>query len=114
VRFENVTDDAQNYDGLTLDNISIPQIGFADGRGTSGWQTVGWVRVSNWLPTNWLVQAVLYTKHGVEVRAIQVAQSGDGSASISGLGSDVQRVVLAISPTAPQTTVPSEYSLTVR
>jgi hypothetical protein len=114
VRFEHITDDAFNLAGITLDNIRVPQIGFVDGPGTSGWQTHGWVRVANLLPTHWLVQLVLYTWQGVQVRQMPLSATADGQATVTGLGHDVQRVVVAISPTAPQTTIPSSYTLTVQ
>ncbi len=114
VRFEQITDDAFNLSGLTLDNIRVPEIGFADAPGDAGWKTHGWVRVSNILPTQWLVQMVLYTTTGVKVRQMTLSPTGDGTATISGLGKDVKRVVLAISPTAPQTTIPSRYTLNVQ
>ena len=114
LRFEHITDDAFNRSGLTLDNIRVPEIGFVDGPSTSGWQTHGWVRVANVLPTHWLVQLVLYTRQGVQVRQLPLSATADGQATVTGLGHDVRRVVVAISPTAPQTTVPSNYTLTVR
>src|SRR5919199_496424 len=114
VRFEHITDDAFNLSGLTLDNIRVPEIGFVDGPGTNGWQTRGWVRVANVLPTHWLVQLMLYTRQGVQVRQMPLSATADGEATVTGLGRDVQRVVVAISPTAPQTTIPSGYTLTVR
>src|SRR5256714_590975 len=70
LRFEHITDDAFNLAGLTLDNIRVPEIGFVDGPGTSGWQTHGWVRVANVLPTHWLVQLALYTPPGAQVRQL--------------------------------------------
>ena len=100
--------------GLTLDNIRVPQLGLADGPGASGWTSHGWTRVANLLPVGWLVQLVLYTDHGVQVRQVPVSELGQGQATISGLGGDVKRAVLAISPTAPQTTIPSSYTLTVK
>jgi immune inhibitor A len=114
VRFEHITDDAFNAAGLTLATIRVPEIGFADRLGTTGWQTGGWVRIANTLPTRWLLGLVLYTTHGVVVRPLSLAPDATGTATITGLGRDVRRAVVAISPTAPQTTIPSGYTLTVR
>jgi hypothetical protein len=114
VRFEHITDDAYNASGFTLDNIRIPEIGFADDGSGRGWQSNGWVRISNLLPTRWLVQMVLYTTHGVQVRQVDLSPDATGQATITGLGTDVQRVVLAVSPTALQTTIPSRYTLVVK
>ena len=114
VRFEHITDDAFNAAGLTLANIRVPEIGFVDGPGAAGWQTGGWTRIANLLPTRWLVQLVLYTTHGVVVRPLALSHDATGAATISGLGRDVRRVVVVISPTAPQTTIPSGYTMTLR
>lgn len=112
VRFEHITDDAFNLSGITLDNVRVPEIGFYDGPGAAGWQTQGWVRVGNILPAHWLVQLILYTTHGVQVRQMSLSPEATGEITIGGLGGDVQRVVAAISPTAPQTTIPGAYTLT--
>lgn len=114
VRFEHITDDAFNAFGLTLDNVRVPELGFVDSPSAAGWQSRGWVRISNILPARWLAQLVLYTTHGVQVRQISLSPTAGGQATIGGFGSDVQRVVVALSPTAPQTTVPSSYTLSVQ
>jgi len=114
VRFEHITDDAFNAAGLTLANIRVPEIGFVDRPGAAGWQTGGWTRIANLLPTRWFVQFVLYTTHGVVVRPLALLPDATGEAMISGLGHDVRRVVVIISPTVPQTTVPSSSTMTVR
>ena len=114
VRFEHVTDDSTNLAGITLDNIRIPEIGFADAPGAPGWVTHGWVRVANVLPTHWLVQVIRYTHRGVNVRSLPVAADGSGQATLSGLGHDVQPLVVVIAPTAPQSTISSTYTLLVR
>lgn len=110
VCFEEITDDAFNLSGFALDNVRVPEIGFADAAGTTGWQTRGWVRVFNVLPTNWLVQAIEYTTGGVKVVPLTTT-AGLGTLTIPTTG--VQRVVLVVSSTAPQTTVSSRYTVTV-
>ncbi len=110
VRFEEITDDAFNLSGFALDNVRVPEVGFADAAGTPGWQTQGWTRVFNVLPTNWTVQAIEYMAGGVRVVPLTVA-AGSGALTIPMAG--VQRVVLVVAATAPQTTVRSQYTLTV-
>ena len=114
VRFEHVTDDAINRAGLTLDNIRIPEIGFADAPGVSGWVAHGWVRIANVLPTHWLVQIVRYTRQGIDVRPLPVGAEGRGQITLTGVGGVVRRLVVVIATTAEQTTMASRYTLTVR
>ena len=87
---------------------------FTDRAGATGWESHGWVRISNVLPTHWVVQLVLYTGHGVVVQQVPVTPNGSGTATLTGLGGDVQRAVLVVSPTAAQTTIGSSYTVDVR
>ena len=47
LRFEVVNDDAYVGDGFAIDNISVPEIGWADRVGDSGWSAEGFVRIQN-------------------------------------------------------------------
>lgn len=65
--FEYVTDAAVTADGVILDNISIPEIGyradFDDDDG--GWETKGFVRIENVIPQTFLVSVVSNSKDAV-------------------------------------------------
>ena len=52
LRFEYITDLAANGEGMMLDDISIPEIGyFSDFEADDGgWEAEGWVRIQNKLP----------------------------------------------------------------
>lgn len=52
LRFEYVTDGAVNGEGMLLDDISIPEVGyFSDFENDSGgWEADGWARIENILP----------------------------------------------------------------
>lgn len=58
--FEYVTDAAVTAEGLILDNISIPEIGYrADfEEDNGGWQAQGFVRIENAIPQTFLVSVV--------------------------------------------------------
>jgi hypothetical protein len=120
LRFETISDDAVHCPGLALDDIRIPELGFADDVSSdNGWQAQGFIRSNNVLPETYIVQAVVYSASGgVTVRRIPVdAASGAGQTSIAGFGSGgsgVARVVLAVSAVAPATIIPATYQLTVR
>ncbi len=60
LRFDYLTDDAINLEGMALDDIALPEIGyFHDAEsGTEGWQAEGFVRIANRLPARTLVQVL--------------------------------------------------------
>jgi immune inhibitor A len=60
LRFDYVMDDAINFEGMALDDLALPEIGyFHDAElGDGGWQAEGFVRMANRLPTRTLVQVL--------------------------------------------------------
>jgi len=60
IRFAYLTDAALNLNGMVIDEIEIPEIGFVDDveDANSGWIAEGWVQVNNHLPGRYLVQVV--------------------------------------------------------
>ena len=114
VRFEMVTDDAVNLPGLCLDNISVPELGFADTAETdeAGWQAEGFVRIDNQLPQRFLVQIIEQGK-ATRIERLPLDDQQHGTISIEGFGRDLDRVVLAISGLSRYTTEPAAYSYTV-
>jgi immune inhibitor A len=115
LRFEYVTDDAANRPGWTLDDISIPEIGFNDDveSGPGEWQAQGFVRMDNILPQKFLAQ-VVEIGDTVSVKPIPLNATNQGQLTINGLGHTLNRAVLIISGLTPITTEPAayEYSLT--
>ncbi|MCC6802010.1 MAG: immune inhibitor A, partial [Anaerolineae bacterium] len=59
LRFETVTLPGQEDQGFGIDNITVPEIGFADDAEGEhdGWTLDGWQQVDNILPQRWIVQA---------------------------------------------------------
>jgi immune inhibitor A len=118
VRFESITDDAAHFAGMTIDAVSIPQLGFSDNISTdNGWRANGWIRSNNVLPQKYLLQAVVYTAGSTipSIRRIPVdATSGVATAIFAdfGLSGKVTRVLLAVSALAPNIQTPARYTLT--
>jgi len=114
VRFEYVTDDAVNRPGWTIDDISIPEIGFFDDveSGINGWQAEGFVRIDNILPQRFLVQ-LLEIGDEIEVRSLSLDQTNYGDLKVSGLGGTIDRAVLIISGVTPVTSQPASYKYTL-
>ena len=112
VRFEMITDDAKTIPGIALDEIAIPEIGYLEDfeGGDGGWITSGWIRSDNRLPQRTWVQVVQYAGEQVFPTRYLAEESGDYTLALQ---PNVTRVVLAISPFAPVTTVPMGYELKV-
>ncbi len=115
IRFEYVTDDAVNRPGWAIDDISLPEIGFADNAetGDNGWQAEGFVRMDNILPQKFLVH-LIEMGQTVTVRRLPLDNTNHGQITISGLGSTLNRAVLVISGLTPVTTEPANYQYAVR
>jgi immune inhibitor A len=110
IRFEYVTDDAINRPGFALDDVAIPEIGYAsdfeaDG---GGWQAAGFMHHTNVLPQRWLVQLVLFGPE-TTVRRLELDQDQMGEWVIP-LDDDIDRAVIAVSGLAPVTTEVASYS----
>jgi hypothetical protein len=110
VRFEYVADDAINLPGFALDDVAIPEIGYASDfeADDGGWQAAGFMRHANVLPQRWLVQLVL---EGPETTVQRLALDQDQMGEwVIPLGGNVDRAVIAISGLAPVTTEVASYS----
>jgi len=111
LRFEYVADDAVNRPGWTIDDISIPEIGFFDDveHGADGWQAEGFVRIDNVLPQQFILQVIEIGEAGVDVRRIPLDETNYGTFTVEGLGSDIQKAVMIVSGVTPVTTEPASY-----
>jgi immune inhibitor A len=111
VRFEYVTDDAVNKPGLLLDDMAIPEAGYAAHFETSdgGWESSGFIRHANVLPQRWLVQLILFGDE-TTVQRLELSDEQAGEWTIP-LGDGVHsRAVIAVSALAPVTTELGSYT----
>ncbi|HEV2581911.1 MAG TPA: hypothetical protein VGT44_13740 [Ktedonobacteraceae bacterium] len=115
LRFEEVTDDAVNYQGFAIDQISIPALGFQDAvTSDNGWVSTGFIRSNNILPEHFSLQALVYQGSSFTLQTMRVdLASGTGTLSIPNFGSQVTRVVLVVSAYAAETTLLAQYRLNV-
>lgn len=117
LRFEVITDDAVTQPGMVIDDIHIPEIGYADDveGGDGGWISEGWLRTNNRLPQDFLV---LLVQPPDEAGADPVrrllsfgdAPSGEWEFTAGGAAGDA---VLVVSGLAPITTEPARYTMTL-
>ena len=114
IRFEFITDPILNFDGLAVDNLAIPEIGYVDdAEADSGWVGEGFVRATGYLPQSWHLQLVYPENDGVRVEMIEVDETG--SASFELVASDGPRnPFLVVAASAPVTLNPASYRIEVR
>jgi hypothetical protein len=112
VRFEYVTDSAVNQDGLLLDDIAIPEIGYSTDfeSGDGGWQAAGFVRIQNDLPQTFRL-ALITRKGAIQVQTYTL--SGDNQLEVPlqlGWG---QEAILVVGGTARITRQPAAYTFSL-
>ena len=116
LRFEYVTDQAANYRGALLDDVQIPEIGYADdAEADTGWVYDGFLRSDNTVPQLWGLRLVEYRRGGeIVVRPLSVGEDGRLTERLPSLGGDLERAVLAIGGLAPRTLEPARYQVSLR
>ncbi len=112
VRFEVITDFHTNRDGIQLDNIEIPELGYFDGAedDSGGWQAEGFIRSSNFVPVNWIVWLV-ETSRPTRVTRIELDDLSHATFTIEGFGTSFPFAAIVVSPAAPVTTMDIPYEL---
>jgi hypothetical protein len=111
VRFEYITDDSYNAQGLAVARVAVPELGWQDDG--SGWTAEGFVWADNAIPQRFALQLVEYRGDQATVRQVPVDASGLAEVDLPGLGGDLTAVVVAISGLAPTTLLPARYTLDV-
>jgi hypothetical protein len=114
VRFEVITDEALNYPGLCIDEISIPELGYVHDpdEGSGEWDAAGWIRVTDHIPQTFVLQVITEGRE-TKVQRIDVDADGQAEFDIQGLGWEVDRAILVISGSSPFTTEPAIYSYSI-
>jgi immune inhibitor A len=110
LRFEYVTDDAAHARGFAVDDIEIPELGFADGADADdGWQAEGFRRVEGPMAQRFVVQLVDRGKPGApEVERLEL---GSGNRLEVALDGPATIVVAAVTE---GTTEAAAYSWSLR
>ncbi|MBN1137047.1 MAG: immune inhibitor A [Anaerolineae bacterium] len=110
IRFEVVTDEELNHPGLCLDDVTIPELGYAHDAesGAEGWLAEGFLQVTDQVPQQFLVQLITIGDE-TRVERMVLDDLSYGTMTITGLGQSVDRAVLVISALAPVTTEQASY-----
>ncbi|MGD8759004.1 MAG: immune inhibitor A [Anaerolineales bacterium] len=113
LRFEYVTDAAVNGDGLLLDDLSIPAIGYSEDfeQDEGGWEPAGFVRLSNVLPQSYRLVLV---ERGAETQVRELALDSDQRFQVDlSIQDDVADVVLIVIGTTRHTWQDSTYRFSI-
>jgi hypothetical protein len=112
LRFHVITDFVTNRDGIQVDDISIPELGYFDGAEDSngGWEPRGFVRSTNLVPAEWIIWLVK-ASNPIQVERISISPDQSGKFDIEGLGENYSLAAVVVSPTAPVTTIDLDYEI---
>jgi hypothetical protein len=113
LQFEYITDAAVNGEGLLLDDMAIPEIGYFTDfeEDNGGWEAAGFVRIQNILPQTYRLAVISL---GGETTIEQFTLSGDNRIEILlDFTGDVDEVVVVVSGTTRFTRQTAPYRLSI-
>lgn len=115
LRFEYLTDAAVNGEGLLLDDISIPQIGYAEDfeSGDGGWEAAGFVRIANNLRQTFRLALITETRSATTVTYLPLTPDNIADVAVT-IGGEVRKVILVITGVTRYTRQPALYQYEVR
>ncbi|MFQ5421795.1 MAG: hypothetical protein ACE5EY_15695, partial [Anaerolineae bacterium] len=71
-----MTDDAVHESGFLVDDIAIPELGFADdAESDGGWDAAGFVRTGAVLPQQFLIQSLLIGEDDFQVKRLELDEN---------------------------------------
>ncbi len=113
IRFDYITDPVLTYDGLALDNIAVPEIGFFDDAESDAgeWTVDGFVRAPGALAQTWHLILVTSGPDGPQVQFLNVGEDGSLTETIRWDSPEAATLIVAAS--APRTLTPAAYELTL-
>ena len=109
LRFEYVTDESTNTTGWCIDDIEVPEAGFADDAETDGgWEADGWVRVrDDGIAQRFIVRLVEGSGDLATVRAVELDGNNSATFRLS------RPAVVVVSPISPATSQTASFALDV-
>ena len=110
-RSEYVTDGALNFNALAIDDVAIPEIGFADdAEQDNGWIADGFIRSSNIVKQRYIVQVIRPGQSGASAVERYVVEDGVLEIDVDG-SKDRRAPLLSITAIAPRSTEPASFSV---
>jgi len=128
IRFEYLTDEAVHQAGLCVDDIAIPELGYAHDAESEddGWVADGFIRSDNTVPQQYILQLIRVGspgRGGITVERLVLNDALDplapgavqtGTWLIDPLDPSTEKAILVISATAPSTTEVAPYHYELR
>ena len=109
MRFQYVTDDTVNGQGLCVRGVSIPEAGLTDLM--MGWDAQGFVLINNRVKQDYIVQVIQMADEN-QVMLLPLDEANRGEIVIPA-PQYLDRLVVAVAALAPKTRQPATYTLTV-
>ena len=111
--FEYVTDDSFNSDGICIDRIAVPEVGFFDAGEGDGWLAEGFVRTATTLVQRFGVRLVEELPDGgVRVTDVRLGPDNTGVVTLPA-AEGVERATLVVSSLARHVRAPASFRLTL-
>lgn len=97
IRFEYVTDSAVHGEGMVIDDVAIPEVGYFTDfeEGDDGWEADGWVRMNNIIPQTYRLSLIAFGDT-IEVNPILLNESNSADIELN-TEQDIDHFVLVIS-----------------
>ncbi len=117
LRFEYITDDGYNAQGIAIDDISIPELSYSDdAESDTSWDYAGFVRVPNKLDQKYYLAVVKFKDVGFDAQSVEVKPSGEADFTIqdAGPGRTYSKAVLIISGMTPHVIQRANYRVGVQ
>ncbi|NPA31249.1 MAG: hypothetical protein GXO37_04545 [Chloroflexi bacterium] len=115
LRFEYLTDAAVNHWGWLVDDITIPEIGYAEGfeHGLGGWEATGWARAANRIPRGYQAALVLQGRGQTQVHYLPMGDDLRVRADLP-LDAEWQSATLVLMDTTRYARLPAAYRVDIR
>jgi len=114
LRFEYVTDPILTHNGLALDDLRIPEIGFADdAESDQGWQANGFVRATGSIPQTWHLLLIQSVDGRFVVQELALSDGRSLPAATITPQPGAPAPILIVAATAPMTLQAANYQLTI-
>ena len=112
MRFEYVTDDAVNLEGVLIDGLQIPEADLSLNVLSKEWNPEGFVLVNNVLPQKFIVRLVEFHFDGTNtIREVILDENNNGSIDVLKKGNNVQKVGLVVAGATLGTYQPAGFNL---
>jgi hypothetical protein len=108
IRFNYITDESLNTAGWCIDDITVPQVEFADdAESDAGWQAAGFTRIQrDGIPQRFVLRTIVGTDSDANVTAITLDANNDATFVVAG------PTVLAVGGLTYQTTQQGRFTIT--